>query len=107
MKAADLTELLTLEQDVVAEDALGGQGKTPEDVDAVWAKVLPLSSREALQAQATQSVVTTRIRMRYRDDLVPTMRLRREDGTVFEIVGVRELVARQWLELDCASRVTA
>lgn len=45
----------------------------------VWtnipASIEPLSAREFIQSQAEQAQVTARITIRYRDGLVPTMRI--------------------------------
>jgi SPP1 family predicted phage head-tail adaptor len=45
------------------------------DVATVWASVEPLSAREFIASQATQAKVTARVTIRYRADVVPTMRL--------------------------------
>ncbi|GHC19452.1 phage head closure protein [Aidingimonas halophila] len=44
-------------------------------VDTVWASIEPLSAREFIAAQSTQSEVTARIVMRHRADIAPNMRL--------------------------------
>lgn len=45
------------------------------EVATVWAAIEPVSAREFIQSQATQSAVTARIIIRYRDGLHPKMRL--------------------------------
>lgn len=53
-------------------------GETRQDwveVATVWAGVEPLSAREFMQSQATQSQITARIVIRYRDGLDASMRL--------------------------------
>lgn len=52
-----------------------------------WASVEPLSAREFIAAQATQSKVTARITIRHRDDLDATMRIRFR-GKLYNIEGV-------------------
>lgn len=44
-------------------------------VAEVWAAIEPLSAREFIQSQATQSQVTARIVIRHRDDLDAGMRI--------------------------------
>lgn len=53
-------------------------GETPREwfeVATVWAAIEPLSAREYIQSQATQSQVTARIIIRQRDGLDAAMRL--------------------------------
>lgn len=48
----------------------GGQVEfTYEPIAEVWARVAPLSGRELIAAQQVQSEVTTRINIRWRDDI--------------------------------------
>ena len=55
----------------------------------VWASVEPLSAREFIASQATQAQVTARIVIRYRADVVPTMRVLHR-GKAYQIEGVLE-----------------
>jgi len=41
----------------------------------VWAKITPLSTKDLLSAQAAQSEVTARMKVRYRTDIDTTMRV--------------------------------
>lgn len=53
-------------------------GETRQDwveVATVWAAIEPLSAREFIQSQATQSQIVARIVIRYRDGLDASMRL--------------------------------
>lgn len=45
------------------------------DFAKLWANVEPVSVREFLSSRATQSEIVARITVRYRDDLLPTMRI--------------------------------
>lgn len=51
-------------------------------------EVVPMSGRELIAAQATQSNVSVRIRTRYREGFAANMRARRADGTVYDIQAV-------------------
>lgn len=53
----------------------------------VWAAIEPLSAREFIAAQATQSEVSARIVIRYRPDVNATWRILHR-GRVFNINGV-------------------
>lgn len=46
-----------------------------ELVATVWGAVEPMSGREFIEANQVQADVTTRIRIRYRDDIRPEMRV--------------------------------
>lgn len=77
----------------VLQDAVTGEVQREwQEVATVWAAVEPLSAREFIAAQATQSKVTTRITMRARA-LNPAMRLvhmlsSAVRGTVYNIEGL-------------------
>ena len=68
----------------------------------------PLSGRELLQAQAIGSQVSYRVRVRYRDDITPRMRVvlpATFGGATLEIHAVRvEDGERKALALDCGVR---
>lgn len=69
------------------EDRLDSNGQTIQDPDTgeisrewttvatVWAAVEPLSAREFIQSQATQSQITAKIIIRHREGLDASMRL--------------------------------
>lgn len=42
---------------------------------AIWSKITPLSSNDLISAQAEQSEVTARMKIRYRTDIDTTMRV--------------------------------
>lgn len=52
----------------------------------VAAEVVPVSVREFVASQAVQSQVTTRVTIRYRDDVTARHRVRHR-GKIYEIVG--------------------
>ncbi len=58
-----------------------------ELVAETWASIEPLSAREFVAASATQSKVTARITIRYRDGIEPTMRIVHR-GNLYNIEGV-------------------
>ena len=69
-----------------------------------WASVDGLSSREVLQSGQQQTEITHRVRMRYLDGLVSTMRILWRDR-VLEITSVLEHGNRSVHELLCQERV--
>jgi len=56
-------------------------------VATVWAAVADISGKEYFQAQAVQSEVTTRIKIRYKTGITPSMRLL-YGSRVFHILSV-------------------
>jgi SPP1 family predicted phage head-tail adaptor len=74
------------------------------DLATVWARVEPLSAREFIASQATQAKVTARVTIRYRDDVVPTMRLVHR-GQTYNIEGVLpdKDSGLEYLTLACSS----
>jgi|AGTN01.1.fsa_nt_gi phage head-tail adaptor, putative, SPP1 family len=70
-----------------------------------WAKVEPLSNRELLLAQQTNSTITHRLTIRYRSDVTSRMRVVFGER-VFYLEGVRNLEERNvWLELTAREDV--
>lgn len=61
--------------EVVQNPITGEVSQAWVEVATVWAAIEPLSAREFIQSQATQSQITARIVIRYRDGLDAAMRL--------------------------------
>lgn len=73
-------------------------------VATVWAAIEPLRGREYFAAMAEHADVTTRIRIRYRDDIDRTMRVQYKD-TEFEILHIIHVdYAKKELQLMCKER---
>lgn len=91
MQAGLLRHLVTIEQRADAPDANG-------DVVTTWttfaanvpAQVEPLSARELVAAQATQSQISATVTIRYLAGITSAMRLRRADGRIYNIAGIVE-----------------
>lgn len=92
ISAGGLRHWLTFERKVSERDSDGALVESWADAFAVSSRmpceVVPLSGRELIDAQSKQSVVTARIRVRYRDGLVAKMRARATDGTIYNIEAV-------------------
>ncbi|MBA0428390.1 MULTISPECIES: phage head closure protein [Stenotrophomonas] len=82
-----LRHRVLIQQQVTTKDSDGVEQTAWVDVATVWASVEPLSAREFIQSGQTQSAVTARITMRYRDGLLPSMRLVHR-GEIFNIAGL-------------------
>lgn len=74
--ASQLRHRVSLESMTLTRDAWGGVIETWETVASqLPAAIVPLHGRELLAAQALQAGVTAKIIIRYRADVVPTMRI--------------------------------
>lgn len=88
MRAGTLRHRVRIERPILAQDPNTGEVVPDwELVATVWASVEPLSAREFIAAQATQSEITARVVMRYRNGITPDMRLVHR-GQSYNIHGV-------------------
>lgn len=87
LPAGRLRHRVLIQQQVTTRDSDGVEQTAWVDVATVWASLEPLSAREFIQSGQTQSAVTARITMRYRDGLSPSMRLAHR-GEIFNIAGL-------------------
>ena len=80
MRAGKLRHRVTLQAPGLTQDPVSGEmvpGWT--DFASVWASIEPLSARDFIAAQAGQSKITARIVVRYREGILPTMRILHRD----------------------------
>lgn len=68
-------ELLDSNGETIQDPETGEISREWTTVATVWAAIEPLSAREFIQSQATQSQISARIVIRYRDGLDAAMRL--------------------------------
>ncbi len=87
MKAGQLDQRVTVERFSRTEDELGQPIETWAPLFTCWAAVEPLTGREFIAAQAAQSEVTARIRMRFRPWMTAEDRVIHK-GTVYQIQSV-------------------
>lgn len=108
MKAGQLRHRITLQALTVELDSDGTQNDTWADAfpAPLWSAILPLSGAELMAAQAVQSKVETRFVVRYRPDIVPSMRAVHR-GIFYNIEAIvpDNQSGREWLTLHCASGV--
>lgn len=93
MKAGTLRHRVTIQKKVVTQNTYGEEVITWDDVAEVWAAVEPLQGREFLEAQRAGAEVTTRVRIRHRDGIVPEMRVEWDDH-LYDIQAVVALEER-------------
>lgn len=80
MRAGPLRHRITIQQRSQLQDPETGEMITgwtdwPQPGAKHWARIEPLSARDFIAAQAVQSQVTGRIVLRYREGMLPTMRI--------------------------------
>jgi len=102
MQAGDLRQRITIQEAAdPAQDTYGAEIEVWADVATVWAAVEPLTGREFFDAQAMNAETTTRIRIRYREGIVPEMRVSWGDH-IYDIQSVIESESgRRELHLMC------
>ncbi|MGG3793599.1 phage head closure protein [Pseudomonas paraversuta] len=87
MRAGDLRHPVVIQHQSAQQDPATGEMTTIWlDYARVWAAVDPLSARDLIAAQASQSQASGRITIRYRPGVLPTMRILHR-GQVFTIIG--------------------
>lgn len=94
MNAGKLRHRVTIQDPQSARDTFGAEIVNYVDVATVWAAVDPLQGREFFDAQADNAEVTTRIRIRYRSGIKPTMRVVWGDHE-YDIRSVIEIESRR------------
>lgn len=88
MRAGKLRHKVTIQAPGLTQDPVTGEMVAGwADFASVWASVEPLSARDFIAAQANQSEITARIVIRYREGILPTMRILHR-SKVYAIQGV-------------------
>lgn len=89
MKAGRLRHRIDIQAKVIGQDPVTGENLEGQWV-TMWSRcpaaVEPLSARDLFAAQAAQSQAIARITIRYREGVLPTMRILHRDK-VYSIVG--------------------
>lgn len=87
MQIAKLRHRIVLQEHISSRDSFGAELKTWSDKSKVWASIEPLSGKEYFAVQQVNAEVNTKITIRYRTGIKPTMRVLFE-GRVFEILSI-------------------
>ena len=75
IRIEQLVDLLDSNGEVIQDPSTGEVSRAWVEVATVWAAIEPLSAREFIAAQATQSKTVARVVLRFRDGLNAAMRL--------------------------------
>ena len=98
MRAGDLRHPVVIQHQTTQQDPATGEVVTAwVEFARVWAAVDPLSARDLIAAQASQTQASGRITIRYRKGVLPTMRILHRDK-VYSIVGQPLADAQSGLE---------
>ena len=106
MRAGTLRDYVTIQSLTTSQDAYGGVTETWADFASVWANVEYLTGNELWRAQQANSEARGRVRIRHRNDIKPTMRIKH--GSIYlDILSVLpadnkgrelELPFKEWLD---------
>ena len=103
MAPGELDRRLTLEHPVETADGAGGVTRTYAAVATLWAKLEPMSARNAMIADAPGATITHRITVRMRDGI--TTRHRFTDGSrTYRVVTIRDDGSRRFLMIGAEER---
>lgn len=103
-RIGQLRHRLTIEEAVKTDDEGGGATLVWNTVDDLWGAVEALSGKESVEADRLSGRATYNVTIRYRDDLTPSMRFRR-DSEIYEILSVLdEDGRRRFLTCKCKRR---
>ena len=109
MEAGKLRHRINIEAQQLDQDEITGEvtSNWVRKFSSVPAAIEPASVREFLAAQQAQSEISTRIVIRYREGILPTMRVR-HGKRVYAILGVLPdpVSGREYITLACNSGVT-
>lgn len=99
-----LNKRVVIQRQVTRENSMREKERVWEDYLTLWAAVEPLRGQESFVAQRSEVSVTTRIRIRYREDIDRTMMVL-YNGILFEIMYIipPEFNKRE-LQLMCRER---
>lgn len=104
MDSNKLVKFIELQYPTLAKNEIGEVIQTWVTKQYIWASIEPLTGREKFLAQQVYTDLTARIRVRYRSDINPTMRLL-FGHRIFEINAVVNPGERnEELELLCTER---
>ena len=100
MRAGRLNSRVTIQQRTDTHNEIGELVPAWSTLAAVWADVIHNSGLETIKANASASVVKASIRIRYRTDVKPSMRVVK-GSDVYDIEAVLPDQGRVYCDLVC------
>ncbi len=73
--AGMMRQRIRIESPVLTPDGMGGWSREWEELTTVWAQITAVSGDERIAAGQLTSEVSYRIRLRWREDITPQMRI--------------------------------
>ncbi|MEG2289921.1 MAG: phage head closure protein [Clostridium sp.] len=98
MQAGELRDKLTFQELIGVQDSFGQTAETWTDICKVWGNINPIAGREFFAAEKINSEITHKIRIRYRKDIKPSMRVVYK-GRIFEITSLINEYERNTISL--------
>lgn len=98
MRPGLLDRTVIIQNYTEAQDATGQPVQTWADLRTVRAKVTPLKTSERFDANRDMGVFTAVFTVRWLDSVTHRSRVV-YDGKNYDVIAIRELGRRQWLEL--------
>lgn len=90
IRAGELRDRVTLQRFTTTLDPKWGAAPGWEAVDALWASVTPIGSKETFAQQGVSTSITHRVVIRYRADVTTKHRLIYRGSRKLDIVGVHD-----------------
>jgi SPP1 family predicted phage head-tail adaptor len=104
MRPGKLRHRIIIQSLQKVDDGGGGYTEDWVNIGNVWASVQPLQGRELFQAQQVQAELSHKVRIRYREGIVPSMRVV-FNNRIMEIQSVINIdEANREIELLCIER---
>jgi SPP1 family predicted phage head-tail adaptor len=103
MQVGRYRHIITIQRKAASTDAYGGDVFTWSEVCKAWAKVMPLTGRDLMAADAEQHEGKVRFFIRYLAGIEPTMRIVWQ-GRYHEIISVAD-VRGEGKEIELLTRV--
>lgn len=99
MPAGDLNKRITIQARTETVDSMGASVVTWANLATVWAAIWPVSANELIQNAQQTMIISHRIRIRYRSDILASYRI--QFGTrYFHIVSIiNPNEKREWLDI--------
>lgn len=101
MTIGDLRDVVTIQAPSAGQDAIGEPVAGWTDFVTLRAGVRDLTGRELIAANAIQSQITTAVTIRFRNGVLPAMRVLRGDEVYVIEAVLNPTGRRDWLVLMC------
>lgn len=103
LPAASLNQRIRLQKFISTQDSFGESRGTWSDIASVWADIRYLNGKEYLAAQMEVNKAAISIRIRWRNDIEPTMRAL-YGNVIYNIEAVLpDMQRRMHLDLVCST----